>query len=32
MIRQYYVDRVVYNQRLPEDFWSVEAATRRIKK
>jgi len=32
MIRQQYLDKVVYNQELPADFWSVEAAERRIKK
>jgi hypothetical protein len=32
MIRQYYVDRVLYNQQLPEDFWNVETAERRIRK
>ncbi len=32
MIRQYYVDHVSYNQQLSPDFWSVEAAERRIKK
>ena len=32
MVRQYYIDQVVYNQDLPADFWDVDAATRRIKK
>jgi hypothetical protein len=32
MIRQYFVDRVSFNQPLAPDFWSVDAATRRIKK
>lgn len=32
MIRQYYVDKVEYNQALPPDIWSVDAADRRIKK
>jgi hypothetical protein len=32
MVRQYYVDHVSFNQQLPADFWSVEAAERRIKK
>jgi hypothetical protein len=32
MIRQYFLDHVTYNQELPADFWSVEAADRRIKK
>jgi hypothetical protein len=31
-IRQYYVVHVKYNQELPEDFWSVDAADRKIKK
>jgi len=32
MVRQYFIDRVSFNQPLPPDFWSVDAATRRIKK
>lgn len=32
MTRQYFLDRVSYNQNLPADFWSAEAADRRIKK
>ena len=32
MIRQYFIEKVVYNQDLPADFWDIEAATRRIKK
>lgn len=32
MVRQYYVDRVEYNRQLPDDFWNVDAAARRIKK
>jgi hypothetical protein len=32
MTRQYFLDRVSYNQELPADFWSVDAAVRRIKK
>jgi len=32
MIRQYYVDKVSFNQPLGGDFWDVDAATRRIKK
>lgn len=32
MFRQYYIDRVEYNQDLPADFWDVDATTRRIKK
>jgi len=32
MIRQYFIDRVSFNQQLPPDFWNVDAATRRIKK
>jgi hypothetical protein len=31
-IRQYYIVHVKYNQQLPADFWSVEAAEKRIKK
>jgi len=32
MTRQYFLDRVTYNQALPADFWNVEAADQRIKK
>ncbi len=32
MTRQYYIDKVVYNQDLPADFWNVDAAASRIKK
>ena len=32
MVRQYYIDRVEYNQDLPADFWDVDATARRIKK
>ena len=32
MYRQYYLVHVTYNQDLPPDFWSVDAADRRIKK
>jgi hypothetical protein len=32
MIRQYFLDRASYNQELGSDFWSVDAAERRIKK
>ena len=32
MTRQYFVVHVKYNQELPADFWSVEAAEKRIKK
>jgi hypothetical protein len=32
MVRQQYLDHVSYNQELAPDFWSVEAAERRIKK
>lgn len=32
MIRQYYLDHAEYNRQLPDDFWNVDAATRRIKK
>jgi hypothetical protein len=31
-IRQYYLVHVKYNQELPADFWSVDAANQRIKK
>jgi hypothetical protein len=32
MYRQYFLVHAAYNQDLPADFWSVEAADRRIKK
>jgi len=32
MTRQFFVDKVVFNQDLGADFWDVEAANRRIKK
>jgi hypothetical protein len=32
MFRQYYIDRVQYDQPLPADFWDVDAIARRIKK
>jgi hypothetical protein len=32
MARQYFLVHVSYNQQLPPDFWSVDAAERRIKK
>jgi len=32
IIRQFYVDRVHYNQDLGADFWNVNAVARRIKK
>jgi hypothetical protein len=32
MISQRFLDRVTYNQDLAPDFWSVDAAERRIKK
>jgi hypothetical protein len=32
MTRQQYLDHVTYNQELGADFWSVDAADRRIKK
>jgi hypothetical protein len=32
MTRQYFLVHVKYNQELPADFWSVEAAEKRIKK
>jgi type II secretory pathway pseudopilin PulG len=32
MVRQYYIIKVGFNQDLPTDIWSVDAADRRIKK
>jgi len=32
MVRQYYIDRVEYNQDLPADFWDVDATSHRIEK
>jgi hypothetical protein len=32
MVRQYYITKVSFNQDLPADIWSVDAADRRIKK
>lgn len=32
MFRQYYIDRIEYNQTLPDDFWDVTANARRLKK
>ena len=32
MARQFYVDKVVFNQDLPSDFWDLAAAEKRIKK
>ena len=32
MYRQYFLVHAAYNQDLPADFWSVDAADRRIKK
>jgi hypothetical protein len=32
MVRQYYITKVSFNQDLPTDIWSVDAADRRIKK
>jgi hypothetical protein len=32
MTRQYFLDRVSYNQELAADFWSVDATDKRIKK
>jgi len=32
MVRQYYIVKVSFNQNLPADIWSVDAADRRIKK
>jgi hypothetical protein len=32
MISQRFMDKVTYNQPLGDDFWSVDASERRIKK
>lgn len=32
MVRQYYISEVKFNQKLPDNFWDVDAAARRIKK
>ncbi|MGB8258716.1 MAG: hypothetical protein WCE75_00120 [Terracidiphilus sp.] len=32
MVRQYYIDKVVFNQQLPDDFWNIDAAEKRVKK
>jgi hypothetical protein len=32
MVRQYYVTKVSFNQEIPADLWSVDAADRKIKK
>lgn len=32
MVRQFFIDKVTYNEDLPPDFWSVDAAEKRIKK
>jgi hypothetical protein len=32
MFRQYYIRKVLFNQQLPADFWSVDAADKRIRK
>ena len=32
IVRQYFLVHVTYNQQLPPDFWSADAAGRRIKK
>lgn len=32
MVRQYYITKVAFNQELPADIWSVDAADQRIKK
>jgi hypothetical protein len=32
MFRQYYIKKVSFNRQLPADFWSVDAADKRIKK
>ena len=29
MFRQYYIDKVHYNQELPADFWDIDAVARR---
>lgn len=32
VVRQYYVNKVEFNQQLPADFWDVNAAEKRVKK
>lgn len=32
MVRQFYIDKVTYNDNLNPDFWDIDATTRRIKK
>lgn len=32
MVRQVFIDRVIFNQDLPADLWDVDAVARRIKK
>jgi len=32
MVRQFFIDKVTYNETLEPDFWNVDAATARIKK
>jgi hypothetical protein len=32
MVSQRFLDKAIYNQDLPADFWSIDAAERRIKK
>ena len=32
VVRQYYINKVEFNQQLPGDFWDVNAAEKRIKK
>jgi hypothetical protein len=32
IVRQFYIDKVQYNQDLGADFWDVNAVARRIKK
>ena len=32
MVRQFFIDKVTYNEDLAPDFWSVDAAEKRIKK
>lgn len=32
IVRQYYIDKVEYNQQLPGDFWDAETAAKRVKR
>jgi len=32
MIRQFFIDKVTFNQSLPPDFWDVDAVARKVKK